>query len=328
MKVLFMGTPAFAAASLKSLLEAGHQVCSVITRPDARSGRGLKLHSSSVKELALAQGLPVLQPRSLMERPLLDRVAQLAPELIVVVAFGRILPADLLEAPPRGAVNLHASLLPRYRGAAPIAAAILDGERETGVTTIKMTARLDAGDILLQRATSIGPEETAGQLEARLAEIGSDLLVETLAEIASGNLKTKPQDESRATYAPVLKKQDGIIDWSQQAEEIARRVRAYDPWPAAQTRVWSAAAAAGPRLRVWRARVVNLPPRGATPGTILPSPGRPRTQDADDAGVPVACGGVTALILLEVQPEGGRRMPASQAVSGRYLREGDRLGGD
>ena len=316
-----MGTPAFAADSLRALLEAGHDVAAVVTRPDAPAGRGRSLRPSEVKRLAAQRGLPLLQPAGVRGEDFWAQVAALEVDLMAVVAFGRILPGALLDIPPMGAVNVHASLLPLYRGAAPIAWAIARGEARTGVTTQRITERLDAGDILMQRATLIGPEETAARLERRLAPLGADLLVETLEGLARGTLAAVPQDESRATHAPLLRKEDGRIDWSRPAEEIARRVRAFDPWPVARTTL---PGPAGRPLLVWRA---SQPPHGeraaAVPGTVLatapPSAGR--------AGVLVACG-AGALLLEEVQPAGGARMPAAAAVAGRWLAAGDRLGSE
>lgn len=319
-----MGTPAFAASSLKSLLDAGHNVAAAVTRPDAPSGRGLKVRWSAVKALAVERGVPLLQPASIKGDPFLDQVRTIAPDIVVVVAFGRILPPKLLEAARLGAVNVHASLLPKYRGAAPVAWAIANGEVETGITIMRMIERLDAGDILLQRAVPIGAEETAGQLEARLSAAGASLLLEALGELQAGAIVARPQDDASATYAPALRKEDALVDWSRTADEIARRVRAFDPHPIAHTRT---AAPHGTTMRIWEARP---DPRGrdaaavdAAPGTVLGG-----LKDADGSGgLLVACGGGTALLLLEVQPEGRRRMGALEAASGRHLREGDRLGG-
>lgn len=316
-----MGTPAFAAESLESMLAAGYRIVAAVTRPDAARGRGLRPQPSAVKLAAGARGVPVMEPDSLKDPRFLELVAALGADIVVVVAFSRLLPPQMLGMAPRGAVNLHASLLPKYRGAAPVAWAIAAGERETGVTTMRMVERLDAGDVLLQRSTPIGAEETAGQLETRLAAIGAELLVETLAQLRAGTVTPVRQDESAATYAPRVSKQDGLIDWGLGAAEIARRVRAFDPWPVAQT------ALPGPerrKLLIWRARPAGETPAGATPGTILSKVSGKRPGEA--GGLLVACGGGTGLLLIEVQPEGRRRMPALDAVSGRYMSVGDRLG--
>jgi len=318
-----MGTPAFAAASLKALVASGHDIVGVVTRPDAAAGRGLARHASAVKQEALSHGMTLLQPRRIKDPDLHERIRGLSPDVTVVAAFGRILPLALLEAAPLGAVNVHASLLPRWRGAAPIAWAIACGDERTGVSIMRMVERLDAGDVLASRATPIGPEETTGRLEARLADLGATLLVETLGRIATGSIEATPQAESAATYAPMLTKEDGRIDWSLPAPTIERRVRAFDPWPVAWT-----VTPREDRLRLWRVAVAASGMPGSDPGTLTVLP-RGAGGEPEDAGpvVRVTCGDGTALTLLDVQPEGRRRMTAREAVSGRHLKTGDRLGG-
>lgn len=313
MKVLFMGTPAFAAASLTRLLESPHDVVGVVTRPDAPAGRGRAMRASAVKDIAVARGLPLMQPRRLKDPQLAAQLESLAPDLVVVVAYGRILPEALLELAARGAVNVHASLLPLYRGASPVAHAILHGEKETGVTTMRMIASLDAGDILMQRAIPISDDDTTATLEVRLALLGADLLIETLDALAAGAVHPVPQDHDRATWAPTLSKDDGRIDWSLPARELWLRVRAFDPWPGAWTRT-----PAGRQLRIWRARPAESSSAQAAAGTVLAVGGR--KNDVEVAA------GAGSLLLTQVQPEGGRRMPAMEAVSGRHLRVGDVLG--
>jgi len=313
MKVLFMGTPAFAAASLTRLLESPHDVVGVVTRPDAPAGRGRAMRASAVKDIAVARGLPLMQPLRLKDPQLAAQLESLAPDLVVVVAYGRILPEALLELAARGAVNVHASLLPLYRGASPVAHAILHGEKETGVTTMRMIASLDAGDILMQRAIPISDDDTGATLEERLALLGADLLIETLDALAAGAVHPVPQDHDRATWAPTLSKDDGRIDWSLPAREIWLRVRAFDPWPGAWTRT-----PAGRQLRIWRARPAESSSAQAAAGTVVAVGGR-----KDDVEVAAGAG---SLLLTQVQPEGGRRMPATEAVSGRHLRVGDVLG--
>jgi len=320
MKVLFMGTPAFAAVSLKRILDAGHDIVAVVTRADAPAGRGLRTRTSAVKDLAAGRGLRVLQPRTL--RPpagadVLRECAALAPEIVVVVAYGRLLPPEMISLAPHGAVNVHASLLPAYRGAAPIAWAIARGERETGVTTMRMTDELDAGDILLQEAIPIHDDETTGALETRLAELGGDLLVTTIERIATGRIAAASQDPGQVSWAPRITRQDGRIDWGMDCREIERRVRAFDPWPVAWTTT-----AAGRLLRVLKARPVERASGGASPGTVQAVRG---AAAGSAPGVEVACGR-GALLMMEVQPEGRRRMRADEAASGRHLAEGDRLG--
>lgn len=308
-----MGTPAFAAASLTRLLESPHEVVGVVTRPDAPAGRGRVMRASAVKDIAVARGLPLMQPLRLKDPQLAAQLESLAPDIVVVVAYGRILPEALLELAARGAVNVHASLLPLYRGASPVAHAILHGEKETGVTTMRMIASLDAGDILMQRAIAISDDDTTGTLEERLALLGADLLIETLDALAAGAVHPVPQDHDRATWAPTLSKDDGRIDWSLPARELWLRVRAFDPWPGAWTRT-----PAGRQLRIWRARPAESSSAQAAAGTVLGVGGR-----KDDVEVGAGAG---SLLLTQVQPEGGRRMPAMEAVSGRHLRVGDVLG--
>ena len=308
-----MGTPAFAAASLTRLLESPHDVVGVVTRPDAPAGRGRTMRASAVKDIAVARGLPLMQPLRLKDPQLAAQLESLAPDLVVVVAYGRILPEALLELAARGAVNVHASLLPLYRGASPVAHAILHGEKETGVTTMRMIASLDAGDILMQRAIPISDDDTGATLEERLALLGADLLIETLDALAAGAVHPVPQDHDRATWAPTLSKDDGRINWSLPARELWLRVRAFDPWPGAWTRT-----PAGRQLRVWRARPAESSSAQAAAGTVVAVGGR-----KDDVEVAAGAG---SLLLTQVQPEGGRRMPATEAVSGRHLRVGDVLG--
>ena len=317
-----MGTPAFAAVSLNSLLDAGHLVSAVVTRPDAAAGRGLALRPSAVKSLATERGIKVMQPGKITDPGFFAQVDAVAPDIVVVVAFGRLLPPPLLAAAPLGAVNVHASLLPKYRGAAPIAWAIARGETRTGVTTMRMIDRLDAGDILLQRETPIDPVENAGDLESRLAGMGASLLLETLERLENGSINPIPQSETDATVAPALKKKDGLIDWERPALEISRCVRAFDPRPGAYTRL---SAPDARMLRLWKARVDPAGAGDAPAGIVLDC-----VSGGDDAsgGLRVACGGGTCLRVIEVQPEGRRRMNAVEAVSGRHLKEGDRLGGE
>jgi len=307
-----MGTPAFAAASLSRLLASPHDVAAVVTRPDAPAGRGRALRTSAVKDLGLSAGLKILQPSRLKDPRLVEELASFGADAFVVVAYGRILPQPLLDLPPRGAVNVHASLLPLYRGAAPVAHAILCGESETGVTTMRMAAELDAGDILMQRATDIRHDEheSAGTLEARLAIVGADLLVETLDAMETGTLRSAPQDHDRATWAPPLSKEDGRLDWSLPARDLWLRVRAFDPRPGAWTRT-----PAGRLMKIWGARPAEGSTARGAPGTILA---------AGDA-VEVAAG-EGSLHLTLVQPEAGRRIPAKEAVMGRHLNVGDVLG--
>jgi methionyl-tRNA formyltransferase len=303
MRVLFYGTPAFALPTLHALL-ARHRVVAVVTQPDRPAGRGQRVEGSPVKAVALEQGIPVLQPDRLRDPGWPDRLAEHAPEVAVVVAFGQILPEAVLRVPPRGSINVHASLLPRYRGAAPIAWAIVRGERETGITTFQMDAGMDTGPILLQRATAIGPEDTAGELGARLATLGAEVLLETLDRLDT--LAPEPQDAGAATLAPRLRKEDGLLDWTQPAASLVARVRGLNPWPGAAT------AGPGGRLVLWRARAIAG--RGE-PGALALADGRL-----------VVGTGVGLLEPLEVQPENRRPMSWNAYLRGARLGPGASLG--
>ncbi len=307
-RVVFMGTPEFAVPALRRLLEA-YQVVGVVTQPDRPAGRGRKLQPPPVKELALTQGLPVLQPRSLRKDPAaLQAIADLRPDLIVVAAYGLILPQSVLDIPPHGCLNIHASLLPKYRGPAPIPAAILAGDKETGVTIMRMDAGMDTGPILAQRRTPIHPDDTTASLSARLAELGAELLSEVLPRWLKGEITPQPQDDAQATYCGLIRKEDGEIDWTQPAEAIARQVRAYDPWPGAFT-FWR-----GQRLKVLRARPADLPADSPAGTVIL----------ADK--LPAVVTGQGALLLDEIQLAGKRAMPADTFIRGYRDFVGSRLG--
>ncbi|ROR34252.1 methionyl-tRNA formyltransferase [Inmirania thermothiophila] len=308
LRVIFAGTPAFAVPSLEALLGAGHAVVAVYTQPDRPAGRGRRPRPSPVKEAALAAGLAVRQPRTLRDAAEQAALAALGADLMVVVAYGLLLPPPVLAAPRLGCVNVHASLLPRWRGAAPIQRAILAGDGETGVCLMQMDEGLDTGPVLARAATPIGPEETAGELHDRLAGMGARLLVEALPALARGELAPVPQDEAQATYAEKLAKEEAVLDFARPAEELARRVRAFNPWPVAEARLDD-----GTRLRVWRARA--LPGGGGEPGRVLA---------AGREGVDVATGrGV--LRILELQRPGGRPLAAGDFVNALPL-AGRRLG--
>ncbi|HSO19822.1 MAG TPA: methionyl-tRNA formyltransferase, partial [Desulfosarcina sp.] len=260
--IVYMGTPDFAVPSLETLHGSGHTVLAVVTQPDRPKGRGRKLTPPPVKVAAEHLGIPVLQPETVRTDAFHRHMAELAPDLFVVAAFGQILPQTLLDIPKIGAINVHASLLPQHRGAAPIQWAIIEGDRETGITTMMMDAGMDTGDILLAEKTSIGPEETAAELHDRLSEMGARTLARTLARLQDGSLTRTPQDHEKATYAPMLKKTDGEIDWSQPAEQIERRIRGMTPWPGAFTFTDDM------RLRIFKARVLDRE-ISVPPGTIL-----------------------------------------------------------
>jgi methionyl-tRNA formyltransferase len=307
MQVLFYGTPEFALPTLEALL-AHHRVVAVITRPDRPAGRGQRMAAPPVKRRALAAGIPVLQPPRLRDPEWPERLGGLGAEVAVVAAFGQILPPALLEAPRHGSINVHASLLPRYRGAAPIAWAIIRGEAETGVTTFRMDAGMDTGPLLLQEATPIGPEETAGELAARLAELGARVLIRTLDGLDA--LAPRAQNHSQATLAPRLTKEDGRLRLTESARDLANRVRGCNPWPGAALMTPTG------RLLVWR--TVALPhPTSAAPGTLVP--GGP-------AGALCIATGQGLLLPLEVQPESRKAMPWEDFLRGARLGAGTRLG--
>jgi len=308
MKVIFMGTPEFAVPTLQRLIERGLNVVAVLTQPDRPAGRGRKLAQSPVKQVATRAGIEVLQPESLRDEALLAKLRSMEPDIVVVAAYGLLLPPEVLRIPRCGCVNVHASLLPKYRGAAPINWAIIRGERKTGVTTFLMDETMDTGGILQQREVPINDEDDAATLSARLAEVGAELLVETLDGLEKGTLAPCRQEASQATRAPKLKKTDGQIEWSQPAERIWWLVRGTVPWPVAFTHY------RGTMLRVWKAtwRPEGLP---AQPGEVLA---------VSEAGIEVRAGeGV--VVLLEVQPENGRRMRAEEFARGHALVPGGRF---
>jgi methionyl-tRNA formyltransferase len=308
-RIVFLGSGAFAVPSLRALVAAGHDVAGVVTQPDREKGRGRARQPPPVKPAAEALGLTVLQPPRIKSPDAVESLRALRPELQVVVAYGQILPRAVIDLAPRGTVNLHSSLLPKYRGAAPIHWAIVNGESETGVTTMLVDEGLDTGPTLLARRTPIGPEETTPELEARLAALGAAVLVETIAGLERGLLRPVPQDHAAATRAPILKKEDGRIDWSWTADTIARRVRGLQPWPGTATTF------AGRDLKILRARPAEA--AAGAPGTITA---------VDGDGFVVACGGGTALRVREAQPESRRAMPAAAFAAGARLAAGDRLG--
>lgn len=299
-RVIFFGTPEFAVPSLNALIEAGEDVVSVVTQPDRPKGRGRVIRPSPIKELALKHGIPVLFPERIRDEVFIQGLKDLTPDLIIVVAYGRILPKEILEIPPLGCINLHASLLPSYRGAAPINWTIIKGEKETGVTTILMDEGMDTGPILLSERVLIGDDETAGELSKRLAYQGAGLLLRTIEGIRTDSIRPTPQDHSRATYAPMLKKEDGHIDWSKGgAEDIRNLVRGMNPWPGAYT-YWQ-----GIRINIYKGRIREDGIKDR-PGTVL---------RASSEGIEVATGrGI--FVITELQPEGRKRMEASEFLKG------------
>ena len=306
-RIIFMGTPEFACPTLRTLIERGEQVVAVVTQPDRPKGRGQQTLPPPVKVLALEHGIPVLQPVKVRHPEAVEEIRALEPDLIVVVAFGQILPKALLEIPACGCVNVHASLLPRYRGAAPLNWCIINGETETGVTTMMMDVGLDTGDMLLKGVTPIDPDEDTSSLHDRLSRLGADLLAETIDRIAAGGIVPEKQDDALTCYAPMLKKEDGLIDWSRDAAGIKNLVRGMTPWPGAFSHVEEKL------LKVYR---VQTGSGSGAPGEIL-SAGRD--------GIEVACG-EGSVVIYELQLEGKKRLPAAEFLAGCKLVPGAFLG--
>jgi methionyl-tRNA formyltransferase len=312
MDLIFCGTPQFAVPVLSALLESrDFRVRLVVCQPDRPAGRGLSVAVPPVKQLALAHGLPIAQPERIKTNPeFRATLEQIRPEAIVVVAYGRMIPVWMLDLPPFGNINLHASLLPKYRGAAPIQWALANGESVTGVTTIRLDAGLDTGPILLARALPIEPEDTAARLAPRLASLGAGVMVETLRRLKSGTITPLPQDNHEATLAPLLKKEEGLIDFNRPAEEIRNRLRGFTPWPGAYTH--------------FRGRTLNLlQVRPAPPASDSPAPGQ---LQVNGNHLFVGCGQNTTLEILELQPEGKTRMSAEAFRNGYRPQAGEHLG--
>ena len=302
MRILFMGTPDFAVASLKRLVEDGHEICGVITQPDKPKNRGHKMQPTPVKEYALSQGLEVYQPLKARDGEAMGIVERLAPELIVVAAYGKILPEDLLNYPKYGSINVHSSLLPAYRGAAPINWAILDGLTETGVTIMYMAKELDAGDIIHQKTTAIGEDEDALALTMHLADLGAEALSETVKAFENGTSVRVPQDHSKHTYASMLSREMSPIDWNRPARAISCQVRGLIPWPCASAEL------ADTKFKVYKTAPGTE--TNKAPGTIL---------SADKKGIQVACGDGKSLYITELQAEGGKRMAAAAYLLGHPI---------
>jgi methionyl-tRNA formyltransferase len=308
-KIIFAGTPTFAVPPLQALIASGQQIVAVYTQPDRPSGRGQILTASPVKQTALDHQIPVLQPKTLRDPEAVDELRELGADLMVVVAYGLLLPQAVLDAPRLGCINVHASLLPRWRGAAPIQRAILAGDEETGVTIMSMEAGLDTGPMYLIRHVPIEPRETGGSLHDKLAMLGAEALMEALPGVFGGTLIPQPQDDALATYAKKLSKNEAIVDWGRSAEEIDRMIRAFDPWPVAQTRLGDMS------LRLWGSEIVPDGSTGISPGKVI---------KADRSGVDVATGdGV--LRITRLQPPGKRSMTAADFLNARKL-DGEVLG--
>ena len=309
LRIAFLGTPDFAVPSLQALVAAGHRVIAVFTQPDRPRGRGHEPAACPVKQAAIGLNIPVHQPVKIRQPETVELLRGLNLDAMAVVAYGQIIPQSIIDVPPLGIINVHGSLLQKYRGAAPIQWAIAEGETRTGVTTMRIDAGLDTGDILLAWECEIGPDETAAELSVRLAEAGAGLLVKTLDGLASGLVKPVAQDHSQASHAPTLKKEDGLVDWTWPAARIHNRVRGFQPWPGAYTSF------RGELLKIWRtARTMTF--TEADPGEVLAEGGR----------MFVACGDGRAIELLEVQLAGGKRLSASVFLNGHPLREEEILG--
>lgn len=305
MVLIFLGTPTFAVPTLERVVAAGHHVIAVFTQPDRPKGRGGRLCASPVKEAALRLGLPVYQPERVRSPEVVEQLGQMRPEAMVVVGYGQIIPQAIIDIPARGVINVHASLLPKYRGAAPIQWAIANGETRTGVTTMKIDAGLDTGDMLLKWETDIGPQEDAVELGARLADAGAQLLVKTLQD----NPTPVTQNPDEASYAPILRKEDGEIDWSWPAAKIFNRSRGFLPWPGTYSFF------RGQMFHIWKSRVAAGVGSGER-GRMMPQKKR----------LLIACGEGTVLEALEVQVEGRKRMSAEAFLNGQQLKEGEILG--
>lgn len=327
MKIIFMGTPDFSVGTLEELLAAGHEVTLAVTQPDKPRGRGKSMQFSPVKEAALAHGIEVYQPRRVREEACIEYLREYDADIIVVVAFGQILPKEILDMPRYGCVNVHASLLPKYRGAAPIQWAVINGETVTGVTTMRMDEGLDTGDMILKEEVALAPEETGGSLFERLAKVGAKLCVKTLEAIENGTAVYTPQDHALATHTTIIKKQLGEIDWTKSAQEIERLTRGLNPWPSAYTYL------NGKTLKIWRASVLGQEEADRCLGRMT------QPQEAEGAGqrepgciVEVTKDSLTVqtgqglLQLLEVQLEGKKRMNADAFLRGFQIEAGCRLG--
>jgi methionyl-tRNA formyltransferase len=309
MELIFLGTPSFAVPTLEAIVGAGYRVLAVFTQPDRPKGRGGQLAAPPVKETAVRLGLVVHQPERVRRPEVVEQLKQLNPDAMVVIGYGQIIPQSIIDIPRHGIINVHASLLPKYRGAAPIQWAIANGEKRTGITTMRIDAGLDTGEMLLKWETDIGLQENALELGQRLAAAGADLLVKTLDGIAAGTITPQPQDNSQATLAPILKKEDGLIDWNWRAEKIVNRARGFLPWPGAYSFF------RGLGFHLWKGRVVEGPGPGQ-PGRLRPLQKR----------LLIDCGEETVLEAIEVQIEGRKRMPTEAFLNGHHLNENEVLG--
>ncbi|KRT66475.1 MAG: fmt, methionyl-tRNA formyltransferase, methionyl-tRNA formyltransferase [Candidatus Dadabacteria bacterium CSP1-2] len=307
MKIIFMGTPEFAVPSLRALVDSGDEVVAVVTQPDKPKGRGLEVAPPPTKVLAERHGIPVLQPAKIKTEEFFNELKKFNPDLICVAAYGKILPKNILDLPHYGCINVHASLLPKYRGAAPINWAIIRGEKVTGITTMKMDEGMDTGDMLLKKEVPIEDEDTGETLSEKLSEIGARLLIETIRLLKEGQLNPIPQDHSQANYAPMLKKEDGKIDWQKSAEEIRNLIRGALPWPSAYTNL------EGKLLKIYKVRLAG---GEGKPGEVIKS----------ESGILRVATGKGALDILKLQIEGGKKLETQVFLRGRRIEEGMVLG--
>ncbi|MHB8065855.1 MAG: methionyl-tRNA formyltransferase [Ruminiclostridium sp.] len=316
MKIVFMGTPKFAVPSLEMLIKEGHEVLAAVTQPDKPKGRGNKLCAPPVKEFALKHGLEILQPNKIKTNEFVEQIRALEPDLLITAAYGKILSKDLLEVPVLGCINVHGSLLPSYRGAAPIHWAIINGEKTTGITTMFTDVGLDTGDILLKRELAIAPDTTAGELHDKMAILGAEVLKDTLTELVKGSLERKPQDNTLSSYAPILSKEIGLIDWHKAAEQIHNLVRGIDPWPGAFTFM------NGNRMRIWSTNLVSYEKSMTIKDTSLVIG---EIAEVSNDGILVKC--FKGYILVkEVQFDSSKRMSVSDYIRGHIIDVGEKLG--
>lgn len=307
MRILFMGTPDFAVPSLNALVEAGHEICGVFTQPDKPKNRGMKLQAPPVKEFALSHDISVFQPESVKDGSAMEIIRSLAPELIAVAAYGRILPVEILEYPKYGCINVHSSLLPKYRGSAPIHWAILNGDEESGVTIMHMVKAMDAGDIIAQAVTPIDPNETVETLHDRLAGMGAQLLTQVVDQLKNGTATRTPQEETKVTYAPMLSRELSPLDWNRTAKQLHDQVRGLIPWPATTTDIIG-----DQPVKVFETEQTGEKTKAA-PGTIVA---------ADKNGIDVACGDGMILRIKQLQAQGGKRMAAADYLRGHSVHVG------
>ncbi|WP_341877355.1 methionyl-tRNA formyltransferase [Defluviitalea saccharophila] len=311
MKIVFMGTPDFAVPSLQKLIDEKYYIAAVVTQPDRPKGRGKKMVAPPVKELAVKYDIPIFQPERVRNPEFIETLRSIAPDLIVVIAFGQILPKEILDIPTYGCINVHGSLLPKYRGAAPIQWAIINGEKITGVTTMFMDEGMDTGDMILKKEIPIEPEYTAGDLHDIMAPVGADLLKDTLDELIRGNIKREKQDEDEATYAPMLKKENGLIDWSQPSYKIINLIRGLSPWPSAYTFYKDQ------MMKIWKAEVYNKTYEHHTIGEIV--------EVIKNKGLVVKTGD-SSLLITEMQAPNGKRMTVEEYLRGHDIEQNIILG--